>query len=163
MFGEKNAHQLCMELIRKNLNKCSTILEVGAGNGKTLRELSNIYNAYACGIDPYLSERDEGLIHFRPLTAEELDKLPKQYDLIYSIHSLHHFSNPNLFFKGVKNKLTKNGKLVLVDWRKGAITGIPERYYSIESVIQWLESNNLETIDSGIEGRNFFIVASLKR
>ncbi len=171
MFGKNEAHQLCIDLIRKYFDTCQSILEVGSGNGELLRKLSAIYHAFSCGIDPKLGESDEGLIHFRPLSAEELDKLSGKlcgeinlsFDLIYSVHSLHHFGNPKAFFRGVKHRLKKNGKLILVDWRKGAITGIPEEYYGLDEVAEWVERSRLHVIEKGIKERHFYLIATSGR
>jgi len=156
------AHALCRQLIKRHIKKCKAILEAGAGSGEMLRELSKTYNARACGIDPYETERDEVLVHFRPYGAEQLEKLPRLYDLIYTVHSLHHFTNPGLFLKGAGEKLSINGRLIIVDWRRGAKTGVYEKYYDLEEITEWMGRYNLKIIEKGITDRNLYIVAILK-
>jgi len=51
----------------------------------------------------------------------------------------------------------KNGKIILVDWKKGVDTGIPEQYFSLEEVKEKVEKI-FRIIEKG-EGRfHFYIV-----
>ena len=156
------AHDLCIKLIKENVKKCSAILEAGTGSGDMLRELSKSYNAISCGIDPYINETDEGFVHFLPLGAEQLAKLPRLYDLIFTVHSLHHFTNPKTFLRGVEEKLSMNGRLIIVDWRRGAKTGVYEKYYSLEEITDWIGEYNFKILEKGTVEKNLFIVAALK-
>lgn len=150
--------QLAFQFAPKN----ASVLEVGAGSGVLLSELADWFEGKICGIDPFVQEKESGRISLKPLVAEDLSKLPRRYDLIFSVHSFHHFKNIGEFFKGLEEKLSWQGRFILVDWKKGASTGIPERYFSSDEVLKMMEPFNLEVLTSGIEEDNFFLVAKLK-
>ncbi len=137
------------------------ILEVGAGSGNLLRELATTYDVMGCGTDPFITRREEGRIKFLPLKAEEIETLPRRYDLIYSVHSLHHFSDPKKFLEACNKKLTWEGKVIIVDWNRGAKTGVFEHYYDIQTVEEWAKLSGLTPIESGTNGQNFFTIFQL--
>ncbi len=169
LYTEVEAHTLLKQLVEKyvlkqeSISPYTAILEVGAGSGNLLQGLVTQYNVKGCGTDPFMSERTEGRARFLPLKAEEIEQLTRRYNLIYTVHSLHHFSNPQKFFDSASKKLTWSGKIIIVDWNRGAKTGIPEHYYDIERVDKWAKSSNLRLIESGINGQNFFAILELRK
>ncbi len=169
LYNEVEAHDLLKQLVKKyvlnqkDISPYTAILEVGAGDGSLLRELVSVYNVAGCGTDPFIVEHREGKAKFFPLKAENIEQLPRRYNLIYSVHSLHHFNDPKRFFEAASKKLTWTGKIVIVDWNRGARTGIPEHYYDIETIEKWALSTNLRLTKSGINGQNFFAILELRK
>ncbi len=131
--------------IEKYIPRKGIVLEVGCGNGEFIREISKKHlETFFLGIDPYISFMKEKNLKLLPMGAEEILNLEEEFDLIFTIHSLHHFRNPQKFFKDASKKLKKRGRILIWDWNKNAQTGIPERYFSIEKLSQMAKSGNLE-------------------
>ena len=64
-----------------------------------------------------------------------LRELSEEFPLVSffgSIHSFHHLHNPEVFIKNALEKLSGGGRLIIWDWNRGADTGVPEYYYSIQ-------------------------------
>jgi len=154
-----DAETLLKKLAFEHIEQCENLLEVGAGSGALLIELSDYYRAPACGIDLYAAEENGGLT---ALPSETPDRLPKRFDLIFSLHSFHHFSKGDEFFKVLEKKLTWDGKFILIDRKSGGKTGISEKYFDLEEVVSAMKSFNFEVIDRGIHGQNFYLIAGLK-
>ncbi|MCD6481769.1 MAG: hypothetical protein J7L31_05815 [Thermoplasmata archaeon] len=77
--------------------------------------------------------------------------------MVYSLQSLHHFLSLEKFLNEGRRIMGKNGKIILVDWKKGVDTGIPEQYFSLEEVKEKVEKI-FRIIEKG-EGRfHFYIV-----
>ena len=121
-----DAHQLLLKLEKETCRECDHILEVGSGSGDLLRRLAKNHNASAVGVDPYISQREEGNISFKATSAEKIDSLNRRFGLIYTVHSFHHFSDPNKFIENLKWTLAWNGRFIIVDWRHGTCTGVAE-------------------------------------
>ncbi len=129
-------------------------LDVGCGSGWMIDELIARTSADGYGIDPFAVYHNR----CRPFAAEEIDRIKIDFDVIYTVHSLHHFDDPQKFFKLAVQKLRPAGKLIVVDWEKGAKTGVPEHYFSDDEVhdmlAPWYDIAESFAIDS-----SFFIVA----
>ncbi|MCD6222527.1 MAG: hypothetical protein J7K12_02440 [Thermoplasmata archaeon] len=93
------------------------------------------------------------------MRGEDIAKLGKKYDVIYSVMSLHHM-NAHLFLKEAIKALEEDGKLIIVDWKKGIETGVPEYYFSLDEVIAMME--NYEIIEKGETRYHFYVVAKRK-
>ena len=157
------AHDLARYLIGKYAGKVRQILEVGCGSGDLLRELSRTLNTFGCGIDPFVFESGEESVCFKPLKAQELTLLGRYFDLVYTVHSLHHFEKVAQFLSALEKTLSWSGIFVLVDWKKGARTGIPERYFSLKEIANMMKDFNFKLLESGETGNNFYLVATLKQ
>ena len=145
----------------KFLPESRRVLEIGCGSCSLLKELSNTYpDIYFCGIDPYISSLEEKNLCLRPEYAENIDAIPGWFDLIFSIHSFHHFSEPTTFLRKAGLKLSSKGQLLIFDWRKGARTGIPENYFSLEEMKGFLSGAGLKIEEDTTQGDNLLIVAS---
>ena len=68
------------------------LLEISAGSGSFLRQLTSSLNVYGLGIDPFASDYQSDNLAIRRLTAEKIGSLKQWFDVVFSIHSLHHFS-----------------------------------------------------------------------
>lgn len=160
--SETEAHELLRQLAFHYVHQCHSLLEVGSGNGDFLREIAGKYQCPAWGVDPFAVNKSEAEIHFRSLPAEKIDLLKRRFDLVYSVHSLHHFNSPQNFFEKLEKVLSWNGAFILVDWKYGTHTGINERYYRLEEVTNWLINYDFQIIDHGATNENLYAVAALK-
>ena len=142
-----------------NLLKDYTILDVGAGSGRFLTQLVEKYGIKGIGIDPYTHKYKDENIELVPLKAENVDKLKHKFDLVYTIHSFHHITNPEEFLRKLPLVLKPNGVFIIIDWKKGANTGIPERYYSREEFEFMLEKYGFEIVEIRETTMEIFIAA----
>ena len=92
-----------------------TILEVGFGDGKMLRELSNIYkDAKFIGVEA----REKCVADMKTLgydcrfVSTEIFDMGEEFDIIYGNAVLHHMSNPYLTLESLLKLLKPKGILV---------------------------------------------------
>jgi 2-polyprenyl-3-methyl-5-hydroxy-6-metoxy-1,4-benzoquinol methylase len=106
----------------KNIPKnCSRILDVGCGTGELTRKLV-LFGREITGID--ISENmlheaekrnyDEKIKYMKTTAEDYLEGTDRQFDIIISIAALHHM-NEERILKIMKNKLTENGKILVLD------------------------------------------------
>jgi 2-polyprenyl-3-methyl-5-hydroxy-6-metoxy-1,4-benzoquinol methylase len=106
----------------KNIPKnCNYILDVGCGTGELTKKLT-LFGKNIIGID--VSENmlhearkrnSDKKIDYLNISAENyLEKTDKKFDIIISISALHHM-NEEKILKLMKNKLTENGKILVLD------------------------------------------------
>lgn len=150
-------HQDIVAEIAKRVphNENARFLDVGCGSGWMIDEIIRLTGADGYGIDPFAVYHNR----CRPLAAEELDRIKITFDVIYTVHSLHHFDDPERFFKLASEKLKPGGRLIVVDWQKGADTGVAEHYFDASDVVDVL-SKWFVILEKSIIDRSFFIVAS---
>ncbi len=151
-------------LIRKAVGERVTpdeshLLEVGSGDCSLLRDLVRKYQVRGVGIDPWTAERDEENWQCRQLAAEQVDVLDGRFSPIFSVMSLHHFRDVKQFFRKALQIAGWQGELVLVDWKSGTDTGIPERYFSLEEIKMLLEHTGWTIQKSEEHPYHFLIVA----
>jgi len=149
---EREGRKLLLHLIERHDGK--KMLEVGCGSDELAKSISKKFGASVECIDPY--GYGKNVIRMR---GEDIAKLGKKYDVIYSVMSLHHM-NAHLFLKEAIKALEKDGKLIIVDWKKGIETGVPEYYFSLDEVIAMLKS--YEIIEKGEARYHFYVVAKRK-
>jgi 2-polyprenyl-3-methyl-5-hydroxy-6-metoxy-1,4-benzoquinol methylase len=97
------------------------ILDVGCGTGELTKKLA-AYSEEIVGID--VSENmikeaekrnsDEKINYIKTSVEEYLGKTEKQFDVIISIAALHHM-NEEKILKTMKERLTKDGKILILD------------------------------------------------
>ncbi|HDZ11370.1 MAG TPA: methyltransferase domain-containing protein, partial [Bacteroidetes bacterium] len=156
-----DAHELLLKLEKETCRKCDHILEVGSGSGELLRRLAQKHNASAVGVDPYISEREEGNIAFIATRAEDIDSLNRRFGLIYTVISFHHFYDPDRFFEKIKKTLAWHGRFIIVDWKFGTHTGVPEKYFHLSDVTALTEKHDLKILSKGTTSEHFYIVGTL--
>lgn len=160
---EYDAHQLIKQTAEKFLHPNSRLLEVGVGSGELLRELTKIHNTRSMGIDPHTREYEDAGISFRAKSAEDMISLKEKFDFIYSVLSLHHFNNPTVFFQGLETVLGWNGKFLIVDWKNGTNTGVPESYYELADVLRMLKGTNLNILEQKTTPFHFLLFGESKK
>jgi cyclopropane fatty-acyl-phospholipid synthase-like methyltransferase len=155
---EKEGNELLFSLIDKYIGKKAIVLEIGCGSGELLYKLSERYDCYWRGIDPFSLEKKDNKIQILNISAEDIDSLKENYDIIFSIRSFHHIKNINEFIKGLRKKLKKNGVFILVDWKKGYDTGISEKYFSLYEIKNLFSESDFFIIESGEKETVFYII-----
>jgi 2-polyprenyl-3-methyl-5-hydroxy-6-metoxy-1,4-benzoquinol methylase len=121
-------NQQYQEYLLKNIPKnCNCILDVGCGTGELTKKLT-LFSKEVIGID--VSENmineakkrnhDEKINYTKISVEKYLEKTEKQFDVIISIAALHHMNEEEIL-KLMKNKLTKDGKILILDLVKTKI------------------------------------------
>ncbi len=147
------------EEIFKYVRRGDLILDVGCGSGHFLADLVDSTGAIGVGIDPYVDEYRGKNLKFYRLRAEDVHKLPYSFDLAYTVHSFHHFYDPVRFLQNVWKVLKDSGLLIILDWIKGADTGIPERYYDETEFREMLENTGFKIMEVKRSTMEIFIVS----
>ncbi|MFP4202277.1 MAG: class I SAM-dependent methyltransferase [Candidatus Acetothermia bacterium] len=159
MNFSSEGHRQVFEKLEELIEPGSRLLDVGCGDGSFLRELERAYDIRGAGVDPSATPKEGGDGGCRRLRAEEIEELAEEFDLIYSINSLHHFDAPSRFIKGAEERLTGSGRIIIADWKKGASTGIPESYYSGDCVADLLKEAGFDLLESRELEKQFLLVA----
>ncbi|MDR2246493.1 MAG: class I SAM-dependent methyltransferase [Treponema sp.] len=106
---------------------CRCILDVGCGTGELTKKLVP-YSSEIIGID--VSENmineagkrnNDRKINYIKVSAEKyLEDIDRKFDVIISIAALHHM-NEEKILETMRNRLTKEGKIIILDLVKGSI------------------------------------------
>lgn len=102
-----------VELLSRRFSKTAQIWSIDA-SPQVLREVRR-------------SLREKRLskpVRFKRARAEALPFSARHFDLIMSLHSLHHFSNPGKGLREMARVLARGGKLIVADWKpvRSAVT-----------------------------------------
>jgi cyclopropane fatty-acyl-phospholipid synthase-like methyltransferase len=152
-------HRLVFEELEVFMEPDDIVLDVGCGDGSFLERIVSDFGVEGMGIDPSASIGESSETECNRLRAENVDELEKDFDIVYSINSLHHFGDVEAFFKNVDANLKPEGKIIIADWKEGASTGIPESYYSGEYIESVLTKSGSKMIKSREFEKQFFLVA----
>ncbi|HIQ04864.1 MAG TPA: methyltransferase domain-containing protein [Anaerolineae bacterium] len=131
-----------------------TVLDVGCGSGSTVSALV-ARNVEAMGIDPHAYSRQAPC---RRIAAEQIASLSEQFDLVYTLYSLHHFRAPQQFIRDARQVLKSDSVLLILDWVQGAYTGVSERYFSPTRVASWVREADYELVHQEVRGQTMIIV-----
>jgi 2-polyprenyl-3-methyl-5-hydroxy-6-metoxy-1,4-benzoquinol methylase len=115
-------NQQYQKYLLKNIpKKCNCILDVGCGTGELTKKLT-FFSKEIIGID--VSENmineakkrnyDEKINYIKISVEKYLERTEKQFDVIISIAALHHMNEEEIL-KLMKNKLTRDGKILILD------------------------------------------------
>lgn len=171
--GLKNS-TITFKRIVENINTSfiHNILDIGSGPGYNLNRASELFDNIQCyAVEPSLScqkiIQNNGYQIFSNDFEEKWDNDIK-FDLIVSRHSFEHSLNPNKVLKNIYNTLSENGhiyiavpnmmkpKLPLANYWFRVVHTF---YFSLHSLNILLRNNNLETIATGQENNEFWIIA----
>ena len=101
------------EIIKKNLNKGASVLEIGCGQGLLLSMLANDFNVY--GIEPSISAsgigREKGINIKTGYFPSDYFK-DKKFDFIIISQVLEHVKDFNIFIDKLSDSLSFNGKIL---------------------------------------------------
>lgn len=96
---------------------CQKILEIGCGTGRWLNALLDVVDS-ACGIDLSIEMlkicKAKQAIKLINSDAVSIPFINNQFDLIFCVNAIHHFSDVNLFLSEVKHVLKKDGLLMII-------------------------------------------------
>jgi 2-polyprenyl-3-methyl-5-hydroxy-6-metoxy-1,4-benzoquinol methylase len=145
-----------VEAILELLPSGGKVLDVGCGGGQILRALAR-RGVEGIGIDP----RPYGGAPCQRLHAEEINTLGEQFDLVYTLHALHEFETPEQFPRKAREALRSGGVLLIMDWAKGARTGIRERYFAIETVAEWMVDAGFDILRQEVRGKTMILAGRL--
>lgn len=148
-----------INLLLKFIKKGDFILEAGCGDGSLLRKIKKKVDVNAFCVDP--AGRNVGTeIVYRSLPAESIDKLDENFNLIFTVYSFHHFNNPEEFLNKTNGKLHQDGKLIIVDWKYSADTGVKERYLKAKEIKQLLAKAGFHVVKKILRGNTQIFVSS---
>jgi len=158
---KSTGHRLVYEELEELSKPGDVVLDVGCGDGSLLKRIVSGLGVEGMGIDPSASSgrRSKTENECKKLRAENVDELESEFDIVYSINSLHHFDAVGAFFSNVTANLTPEGKIIIADWKEGASTGIPESYFSGKYIETVLTKSGFKTIKSRELEKQFFLVA----
>ncbi len=141
------------------------VLDVGCGSGRLLRTMVEEYRGLdAVGVDPYGMSRRDGGVRFERLGTEGLPDMLERFDLTISSMSLHHFPDKESFFSAAQFVARwQTGRLLIVDWKKGVETGIPEDYFSLNEVVESLSVSGWVVLGAQEDRWHFSIMARPER
>jgi len=123
-----NYYQLCQDSYdpaNKEISKepFKDFLDIGCGTGNTIEKLSKEYpDSHFTGLD--LAEKmievakkkvKSDNVEFLVGDAENLPFEDNKFDIIICKESIHHYPNPEKFFKESYRVLRPNGRLIIVD------------------------------------------------
>jgi len=126
-------------------------LDVGCGSGDIERCLleRGIIKGELVGIDLWdfsLRYVEQNLLRYGitikclKMSAERLDFPDAIFDNYLSIRMFHEIDNPVKALKESYRVLKPSGTCLIIDWKKGADTGVPERYYSLSELTSLIKS-----------------------
>jgi ubiquinone/menaquinone biosynthesis C-methylase UbiE len=99
------------ELIKKHCPS-GKLLEIGAGQGKLITKLLEMYNSGIEVVDPlYEGPKENVKVHKTLLTEETAPEFGQEFDAVLSSHTLEHFLEFDDYFKSAWKVLKKGGLL----------------------------------------------------
>ncbi len=140
-----------------DLKRGQTVADLGAGTGYFSVRLARSAAApkvYAVDIEPsmiaYLKKRaaTEGLKNIVAVQASpESANLPEPVDLILIVDTLHHIADREIYLRKLAASLKPQGRLAIIDWRRGGPMGPPEEFrFTPEEIHQELAKAGFKQI-----------------
>lgn len=134
-----------------NIEPNDIIVDIGSATGYfPVRFAKVVHRGNVIGVDvekdmvDYLNDRaqKEGINNLISILGEFHDpKIPEPADIVFICNTYHHIDDRVTYFKNIKSKFRPDGKLVIVDFRKGDLpVGPPDKQkISPKHVIKELE------------------------
>lgn len=131
-------------LIVKNAFEGCKILEVGSGGGGMVIEIAQKTQCRIYGVDSShfavararARAKARGLsdkVMFHAQQAESLSFPYEFFDLVYTVKTLHE-TRALEALREMRRVLKNYGKIIIIDWVKGAKTWVHERYFTPEEL-----------------------------
>lgn len=111
MYELQNRSLYCVGHL--NPTRSSRILEVGCGEGGTLKYLKSIGYEKLMGIDPFIKQDVTNPLTIKKLKFEDFDSGGVRFDTILFIHSLEHLNNPRDALTKANGMLSPDGTIVI--------------------------------------------------
>lgn len=152
------------------LAPAAKVADVGSATGYFAVRLARAVpqgRVYGVDIEPdmarYLGERArrEGLGNLTPVLATPEDaKIPEPVDLVLVVNTYHHIGDREAYFRRLHGALTPQGRVVIIDFRKGQPMGPPEVHrLPPEQVRQELEAAGYRFVEEhGFLPNQYFLV-----
>jgi 2-polyprenyl-3-methyl-5-hydroxy-6-metoxy-1,4-benzoquinol methylase len=106
-----------MSAMKSNSIANQSILEIGAGTGEVIRELTQLIQdvqAYAVEPNPDMwINYDHSEVNLLKVPLEEINETQNKFGVIYAFEVLEHLLNPELLFQKASSLLTNGGLLIL--------------------------------------------------
>ena len=142
------------------LGAVSRVVEIGCGDCRLGNFIARTTGCAVVGVDideePLASARRKSrnlkvdhLVRYVKHNAENLDSLcPPKFDCCVSIYVLHELKHPLLVLKQVRKALTRNGKILLIDFPRGSKAEqlYDEEYYSTSMMRSFLSRAGFKNI-----------------
>ena len=103
--------QLASLILKMNISKNDSIVDIGCGQGKLIQEMkfSGFHNVE--GADPHIAETMN--INNVKIQKLEIEDLQSQFDFIMMHHSLEHVDDQQKVFSNLNRLLKENGKILI--------------------------------------------------
>ena len=147
-----------IDILLPIVQKRDRVLEVGCGSGDILHRLTVEKETHSIGIDPAAYSNYDDVV-CKHLSGERISELNEKFDIVYSIHSLHHLSAPMEMLRGALGLLRPGGKVVIIDWKQGAKTGVPEYYFTKDELLSFATETGYFPLHYYTDGDNQILVA----
>jgi len=154
------------KILIKNLEltKNDTVLDLACGYGFQLAKVANLVKN-GLGVDWATTlikkaknyQKNQTNISFSELAVENLNTLEKKFTKIYSIGAFEHFTNHPKICKDIHNRLTQNGKFMILTQNKSAIWHFLSHYSS-----HGLKHNSTDTFFTKKELKTLFKSSGFK-
>ena len=152
---EEEGNRILWDLISRCIRKNMRIAEVGCGATSLLNKIRERFGVEGICFDPY--SYGDGVVK---LPGERIHEYGEKYNIIYTIRSFHHLTNIEKFIASSYKSLKEEGYLIIVDWKKGTDTGVPENYYSPREILPYF--TRYFTVKWGVGKWNFYILGTKK-
>jgi cyclopropane fatty-acyl-phospholipid synthase-like methyltransferase len=123
--AKKNSKQVLNKL---KLNKEMIVADIGSGGGfYSYKFAGKVKKVYSLDINKDFLEfinkesRKRNLRNIETLYIKDKIKIPEEVDLIFIRNVYHHLEDRTSYFKNLKKYLNKDGRLVIVEWKKSFI------------------------------------------
>ncbi len=132
------------EYVHNCITDKEKVLDIGCGDGDFIRFLV-ARGMDVTGIDPNIN--DDEKYHYRTVRgyAENLPFDDEDFDSVVSIRALHHLKADEALSEAYR-VLKTGGMMCIVDWKKGAKTSRPERYFTPKEVREALHRAGFRNI-----------------
>lgn len=128
---EKQGEILINKTVNKSPENVSTILDIGCGDGKLTKKLSNIYeDSEIIGIDSSKNQIKDcpniKNVSFKNKKFPNCTFNNEKFDIIFSNAAMHWIDNQLETYKKIENLLSDNGKVFIHQGHKGCYSELKE-------------------------------------
>ena len=140
-----------IRVIEEHVSKGNRVLEVGSGGGRMAIDVARRTGCTVYGVDSsqFAVAQARGRAMARGLSnkaifmnqrSESLNFPPGFFDLVYTVKTLHETKAMETL-REMYRVLRNDGKIVIADWVKGALTWTHERYFTPEELEEMVKQS----------------------